>query len=81
MVTGVLKNVMTTEVIILSFELLFKNFPPWFLVGIWQVTHLSIMRKSLKKGQRFLCHVKPRGAGITVFGPMLEYAFIGPLLQ
>jgi len=37
-------------------------------------TRLSIMRKSLKKGQRFLCHVKPTGAGVTMFGPMLEYA-------
>jgi hypothetical protein len=44
--------------------------PGGYLAG----THLSIMKESLKEGQRFLCHVKPTGAGVTVFGSMLEYA-------
>jgi hypothetical protein len=56
-----------------------KNFPhgSWWVSGRYP---LSVMRKSLKKGQWFLCHVKPTGAGVTVFGSMLEYA-IGPLFQ
>jgi hypothetical protein len=42
--------------------------------GYLASTHLSIMRKIIKESALFLCHVKPTGAGVTMFGPMLEYA-------